>query len=144
MRRLVKKPVLLSDGTWLPKGTMLAIPQYHIYHDPKLYADPDDFDGLRFYKLSLQADDGQSGHQYTTASTEAPVFGYGRHSCPGRFLAATQMKTIMVMLIKDYDFALEEGAEGVPASFPWGSKIARDQSRSIRMRYKILEEQQSL
>jgi cytochrome P450 len=36
-------------------------------------------------------------------------FGYGRHACPGRFFAATEIKLIVARILLDYDFKLPEG-----------------------------------
>jgi cytochrome P450 len=39
-------------------------------------------------------------------------FGHGRHACPGRFFAATELKG-MLAHVMNYDVKLDESANGV-------------------------------
>ena len=38
----------------------------------------------------------------TTSDTFLP-FGHGRHACPGRFFAATEMKLLLAYIVMNYD-----------------------------------------
>lgn len=44
-----------------------------------------------------------------TVTKENMGFGYGRHACPGRFFAATEIKLIVARILLDYDLKLPEG-----------------------------------
>lgn len=49
--RATMVPITLSNGLYLPKGTMLAVPVSQIAHDPNIWDAPEKFDGFRFEKL---------------------------------------------------------------------------------------------
>ncbi|KAF4637272.1 hypothetical protein G7Y89_g787 [Cudoniella acicularis] len=50
-QRKVKKPITLSDGTYLAPGTWASAPSLAISYDPTIYENPEEFDPLRYYKL---------------------------------------------------------------------------------------------
>lgn len=70
--------------------------------------DPDTFDPYRFMKIQKE-----TGRQWiiTTTSPNILTFGHGRHACPGRYLAAQEMKLMMAYLVMKYDMKLP-GSEG--------------------------------
>ncbi|KAK1499410.1 ent-kaurene oxidase [Colletotrichum cuscutae] len=37
------------------------------------------------------------------------AFGFGRHACPGRFFAATEIKMLIARLLLEYDIRMPEG-----------------------------------
>ena len=51
MSRKVQSDVVLSDGTFLPKGCITACDSWSATRDPTLWVDPEKFDGFRFEKL---------------------------------------------------------------------------------------------
>ena len=53
------KDVVLSDGTRIPRGTMVAASAYAMHHDGALLADADTFDPFRFARVR-GADDSES------------------------------------------------------------------------------------
>ena len=55
--RKILKSVTLSDGTSLPQGTTVSAPIAMFSSDPDLLEDPKAFDGFRWYKKSLEAED---------------------------------------------------------------------------------------
>ncbi|CUS13985.1 unnamed protein product [Tuber aestivum] len=55
--RKVMKNLTLSDGTYFPKGTLLAAPSAMFSTNPEFIENPDTFDGFRWYKKSLEAED---------------------------------------------------------------------------------------
>ncbi|KAJ7351401.1 hypothetical protein DFH08DRAFT_860414 [Mycena albidolilacea] len=42
-----------------------------------------------------------------TTSPNHVVYGHGRHACPGRFFAATQLKTALAHVLMNYDIKAE-------------------------------------
>lgn len=111
--RKVVKPIDLSDGTRLPKGTNLLAPQCGISHDERFFPNPDEFDGLRFYKMRQQSDEASNRWQFTSIGDTSLNFGLGKHACPGRFFASNEIKLCLAYLLLTYDIKLKDG-EGRP------------------------------
>jgi hypothetical protein len=87
-QRKVNKPITLSDGTYLKAGTLVSAPAMAINYDPALYTNPEEFDGLRFYKKRQLFAEDANKHQFVSTSNTQVNFGGGRHACPGRWLAS--------------------------------------------------------
>ncbi|GJJ15197.1 hypothetical protein Clacol_009473 [Clathrus columnatus] len=108
--RLSLKDFTFSDGTLIPKGSLLSVANRPIHRDEEKYPNGDKFDGFRFARI--RAEDGlNTTHQFVNTSPDYIPFGHGRHACPGRFFAATELKAIMVYLVLNYDVKMEN--EGV-------------------------------
>ncbi|KAB2573491.1 Cytochrome P450 monooxygenase paxP [Lasiodiplodia theobromae] len=109
--RLVRKPITLSNGTLLPEGTQLIVPAGYISLDNEVWERADDFQGFRFADLrTARAEDGHK-HQFVSTSPNAMHFGHGRRSCPGRFFAGHELKSILAYLLRTYDFKLAGGPD---------------------------------
>ena len=110
------KSFTLSDGTFLPRGAMLAAPTMMFGLDPELTEDPEVFDGFRSYKKNLASEDAGRFEktQFVTTSPLYLSFGYGRHACPGRFFAAEQIKSLLCQVILQYDIMYDEGNPRLP------------------------------
>jgi cytochrome P450 len=54
----------------------------------------------------------ESKHQFVTTSPESMNFGHGNHACPGRFFAGTEIKVVLVELLRNWDLRLPAGEEG--------------------------------
>jgi cytochrome P450 len=105
MHRVMQRDHILSDGTKLPKGAHVAMPVNAIQNDAEVLEGSSDFDPFRYSKLR---ENPQRSHLHQFATTDATHlnFGHGKYSCPGRFFAALEIKTILVLLIMNYDFKL--------------------------------------
>jgi cytochrome P450 len=112
MQRKVVNPkgYTCSDGTYLPKDTMIVIPTNAIHHDEKNYQDPSVFDGFRFSKLREADKDDGPKHQMVNTNGTNLTFGNGRHACPGRFFAANELKAMLAHVLLNYDLKMNEGA----------------------------------
>jgi cytochrome P450 len=109
-KRILNCPIDLSDGTHLPTGTIVAVPNEAVNHDPENYPDPERFDGYRFVKLrEMKAGVTSQYHQFVTSNKTSLNFGYGKHACPGRFFASAEIKMILAYLLISFDFKLEGG-----------------------------------
>lgn len=129
MRRFVKAPVQLSDGTVLPKSARIMVMTR--FSDPTLYPDPEVFKADRFLRLREQT--GQSNAwQHVTTSSEHLGFGYGQNSCPGRFLASNLMKVVVGHLLLEYELKLP--SEGSPPRVEYDGSIAMDPNVHIVIR----------
>ena len=106
------KPITLSDGTFLPAHTQLAIPAASMLFDPAITPNPEAFDPLRSYRARLEP--GESiRHQYTKTSKTHMHFGHGKHACPGRAFAVNEVKMIVAALLIGFEFKQVNG-EGRP------------------------------
>ncbi|KKA30548.1 hypothetical protein TD95_003633 [Thielaviopsis punctulata] len=106
--RKVVKPINLSDGTHLPSGTKILAAQSGISHDPRFFHDPSTLDPLRFYKLREAFPRDANRWQFTALNETSLNFGAGRHACPGRFLAANEVKLCLAYFLINYDIALRQ------------------------------------
>ncbi|KAI6037982.1 cytochrome P450, partial [Pisolithus marmoratus] len=124
MQRKAMKDLTLSDGTFILKGTHVSVPTYVIHRDSTVYEDPDTFDPLRFYKLR---NDGKESarHQIVAVNQNYLAFGYGKHACPGRFLAADELKTMLAYILMSYDVKFAEGNTR-PNSIKWDTGSMAD------------------
>ncbi|KAF9235151.1 cytochrome P450 [Melanogaster broomeanus] len=96
-----------SDGTVIPKGTLLAFATQPTHLDSELYDNPDVFDPFRF--SNTRGEDGEGlKRQFVSLNPEYLAFGYGKHACPGRFFAATYLKTMLAHIVMSYDIQLED------------------------------------
>jgi cytochrome P450 len=97
--------ITLSNGQYIPSGSFIETPAHAIYQDNATFPDSDTFDGFRFYKIR-QGGSAALGarNQFVTSNEQNLVFGYGKHACPGRFLAAAEIKMILSKILLEYDF----------------------------------------
>ncbi|KAM5539657.1 hypothetical protein V8D89_006766 [Ganoderma adspersum] len=111
MMKKAMKDVGLSDGTLIPKGTILLTAYSPVHRDERYYTDPDVFDPFRFER-ERELDGDSVKHQFTTSSATYLSWGYGAHSCPGRFFVVMEMKAILAHVIVHYDLKL--GSDSPP------------------------------
>ncbi|KAJ2936513.1 hypothetical protein H1R20_g580, partial [Candolleomyces eurysporus] len=94
-----------SEGVFIPKGTMLAGNYLDAHFAKEAWSgeDPDTFDPYRFMEIQKE-----TGRQWNIATTSPNflTFGHGRHACPGRYLAAQEMKLMMAYSVIKYDMKL--------------------------------------
>ncbi|KUI73673.1 Ent-kaurene oxidase [Cytospora mali] len=73
------------------------------------------FDPYRFYRIRKGEAKDPIGHvnteqyQFVTVTKENMGFGYGRHACPGRFFAATEIKLLLARILLEYDLKMPDG-----------------------------------
>ena len=71
--RKALKPLKLSNGVTIPAGTSLAASPACVSRDPAIWKNPDEFDGLRFYKL--REAEGEEKYQFATINEDSLSFG---------------------------------------------------------------------
>ncbi|KAI6042740.1 cytochrome P450 [Pisolithus marmoratus] len=125
VQRKAMKDLTLSDGTFIPKGTHLFVPT-------AVYEDPGVFDPFRFSQL---CDDGNENarHQMVGATQDYLSFGYGKHICPGRYLAANELKTMLAHILTSYDVKFEDRVSR-PISMHWELHILADPTVKVMFR----------
>ncbi|KAJ7067797.1 cytochrome P450 [Mycena amicta] len=116
MGRKVVKPggFTFSDGTNVPAGCYVNVATGPTHHNPDVYPNPESFDPLRFYRWRLQDDEGSLKHQYSATNLDYLSWGHGRHACPGRFFASTELKAMLAHVVVHYDVKLEHEDAGRP------------------------------
>ncbi|KAF4545495.1 Cytochrome p450 protein [Lasiodiplodia theobromae] len=115
LMRYVHNKVTLSDGTHLPKGSVIAVPQFHMSDPANWGPDASRFDGHRFLRMREQQ--GNEGKwQFVSTSPDHYAFGHGQHACPGRFFASNEIKILMVHLLLKYDWKFKDGQTEQPKS----------------------------
>ena len=82
LTRKALKDFKFSDGTFIPKGTLIAAPSLSLHHDKNFFENPDVFEPFRF--AHMREEDGKgSKHQFASTSIEYLPFGLGKHAWCG-------------------------------------------------------------
>jgi cytochrome P450 len=108
MRRIASEEVEFSDGTFVPRGSSIAVSAEGMW-DAKVYDRPREWDGRRFLRLRETAGQ-EHAAQLVSTSADHLGFGHGQHACPGRFFAGNEAKVILIHLLLKYDWRLPEDA----------------------------------
>ncbi|TFK34046.1 cytochrome P450 [Crucibulum laeve] len=108
MYRQAVKDYTFSDGTFIPRGTTLAVAVDASHFEDESYDNANEFKGFRFSDMKSEGDSRKLG--MVSAQPEFLAFGYGRHACPGRFFAAVELKLMLAHLVMFYDIKLKNGA----------------------------------
>ncbi|KAJ7930490.1 cytochrome P450 [Mycena leptocephala] len=149
-RKVVAKDgFTFSDGTTIPHGALLGVPNTAVHRDHSLHPNADTFDGFRFSRMREDAARAESNaiavdsaekatpglfqqHMVST-SPDHLVFGHGRHACPGRFFAAMELKAMLAHILINYDLKAE--VEGVrPPDQVFGLFVSPSSNGKIWMR----------
>ncbi|KZL66609.1 cytochrome P450 monooxygenase [Colletotrichum tofieldiae] len=131
MNRVATAETGLSDGTVIPKGTKLGVSSRALW-DPNMYPNPDTFDGRRFLRLRQQPGN-ENAWQLTTTRMEHIAFGHGKHACPGRFLAANEIKIALCYMLLNYDWKLSPST-AIPKTIAHGIMLDSDPTIKVMVR----------
>lgn len=124
--RQALRPLDLKDGTHIPKGTYLALPVADTSTSQSFISEPENFDPWRFYRLRNRSTEDGDRFQFTSTDARYSHFGYGKHSCPGRFFAGQQIKATLAFIIRDFDIKLQDGVNERPANWVYGLHAVPD------------------
>ncbi|TFK91861.1 cytochrome P450 [Polyporus arcularius HHB13444] len=105
MTRKAMKDIVLADGTFVPRGTLITAASYPTHHDEALYENALVFDPFRYARMRAAESEGMK-HQFVHTSVDNISFGHGRHACPGRFFAANELKAMLAYIVLNYDLKL--------------------------------------
>ncbi|GJJ07762.1 hypothetical protein Clacol_001967 [Clathrus columnatus] len=83
---LTLKDFTFSDGTVIPKGSVVSAAVHPAHYNEENYPDSEKFDGFRYAKIRAQ-DGYNNTNQLVNTSLDYLSFGHGKHACPGRFFA---------------------------------------------------------
>ncbi|KAI0654307.1 cytochrome P450 [Cubamyces menziesii] len=117
LMRKAGKDIVLNDGTFIPRGTLMVTAAHSLHHDDSVYTDPDVFDPWRFSRQREREGEAMK-HQFVNTSVDYVPFGHGKHACnslhdlyamlsPGRFFAANELKAMLGYIVLNFDVKLE-------------------------------------
>ncbi|KAL0942070.1 trichothecene c-8 hydroxylase [Colletotrichum truncatum] len=112
-RRLATENIRLSDGFVIRKGQRIIVNNTHMW-DTNWYEEPEKYDGYRF--LHLRGTEQEKYAHLVNTATKHTGFGFGNHSCPGRFFAANELKIALIHFLLKYDWKLSEGYKPQPVA----------------------------
>ncbi|KAJ7767232.1 cytochrome P450 [Mycena metata] len=137
---VMHRKVVAKEGFSFSDGTILA------YLQAANFDHPTKFDGFRFAQERanhmaqherdpLASQDIFKRQMISTAVDHLP-FGTGKHACPGRFFAATELKAMMAHLVVNYDIRAE--VEGVrPLDAVFGTRITPNPAGKVYFRKRM-------
>ncbi|ROW00374.1 hypothetical protein VMCG_07263 [Cytospora schulzeri] len=140
MEREVLEDVTLLDGIHLKRGSGILVTSP--LRDPAIYENPDEYDGYRFYRIRQQPGKKNTAQLVTTSLADL-AFGYGQHTCPGRFFAVHELKIVLCHLLLKYDIKLVEGAEK-PHWSAHGNNLDSDNLARVVIRRREVSEAEDL
>ncbi|KAF4585499.1 P450 monooxygenase [Ophiocordyceps camponoti-floridani] len=130
-RRIVRKPIVLSDGYQLQPGQQIAIPAKNLNLDDDIISEAD------AYNPSRWATQQQASASFAHSSSANLHFGLGRYACPGRFFASYMIKSIMSRLLLEFDIELQgDGSHHRPPNIISGDKILPNRDAVILLRQR--------
>ncbi|KAK0724049.1 cytochrome P450 [Lasiosphaeris hirsuta] len=134
-QRKVLKQFTMSNGQVIPAGVVVEVPAIAVAFDPELFPNPTEFQPFRFSEMREKSGaEAAAKEQFVSVSTNHLTFGYGRHACPGRFLAANEIKMILATAVLMYDIRNVNGVEGRYPNLVFGSSSVPDPSRELLMK----------
>ncbi|TFY68008.1 hypothetical protein EVJ58_g1278 [Rhodofomes roseus] len=132
LRRTAMQDYTFSDGTFIPKGTKVAIPMHAIHHDEDIYPHADVFDPWRWSEIRKD-DTEATKFQMVSTGPEHVAFGHGRHGCPGRFFVASELKAMLAHLVLNYDIKMEKEGQVPPVRW-FGTRLYVSRSAEVMFR----------
>ena len=97
----------MANGLNVPQGVILEIPMHCIHMDEGIYPNEATFDQFRFVVRGSAGGSGDVSKGQKKALTTIDqtffTFGFSRNACPGRFFGAHAMKTMMAIVMMNYE-----------------------------------------
>lgn len=161
VQRKALKSFTFSDGSHIPAGNLVSVPQRVVMQDQESYPEPKSFNPYRYIKAETDEDAPKT--KYADVNWSYTFWGSPRKSwsvelyfqmlseaieyvancrwpiySPGRWYASYALKHIFVYLLTKYDFELENPE--IPRYFVWTTAIVprSDVYLSLRKRDDIL------
>ncbi|MCJ1362557.1 hypothetical protein MMC16_001661 [Acarospora aff. strigata] len=127
------EPFTFSDGSYVPAGNVVCVPQQALMRDARYYRDPAEFDGFRF----VVQEDGKlkSAPKLTDMIPSFPFWGASKKACPGRFYVSGALRQILAHFLTAYDFRLADA--DAPRTFVWTTAVVPRYSVALLLRERI-------
>ncbi|KAL8812802.1 MAG: hypothetical protein Q9200_000769 [Gallowayella weberi] len=107
VQRKVLKDFTFKDGTHVPAGNVICVPQQAVMRDPRYYDQPDEFLPFRF--AAKESND--AVQKFTDLTPHFYLWGATAKPCPGRWYASAVMQQFFVHLLTKYNFKTR-GSQG--------------------------------
>ncbi|VDC06744.1 unnamed protein product [Peniophora sp. CBMAI 1063] len=121
LNRWVFKPFTFSNGITVPANTLLTVAADAIQTDPAhLGEDAAQFNPWRYAEIEDE-EEALRAQMVATSSTHL-AFGHGRHACPGRFFAASELKMMLAHMVLEYDVRFQDG-KGAPVDLEFANNV---------------------
>lgn len=123
-RKVIVDGIVTEEGIKLPKGAFISFLGHPLQCDTESFEDPFRYDPFRFSRAREAAADaegkpGLSNLSFVSTSPEHLPFGYGNHSCPGRFLVDFELKMIIAHILANYDVVFPAEYDGKRPANLW-------------------------
>ncbi|KAF9237104.1 cytochrome P450 [Melanogaster broomeanus] len=124
MSRKAMKDFTFSDGTVIPKGTLVVVAAAATHHDDEHYENADIFDPFRFSNMRDEDGDGVR-HRFASTGPD-----------PGRFFVANEFKSMVAHIVMWYDIKLEDDIR--PQSLRIGTATVANPTAKVLFRKRAL------
>ncbi|KXN92692.1 Ent-kaurene oxidase, partial [Leucoagaricus sp. SymC.cos] len=115
VNRIALQDFTFSDGTFIPAGATIGVAVDAMNKEEDLFPEAHTFKGFRFAEMREGSGELDGiRHQMVSLGLDQIVFGQGRHACPGRFFAVSELKAIFAHILLNYDMQLENGSRERP------------------------------
>lgn len=115
MHRSATADVELPGGIKIRKGEHTGISSSRMWNE-EYYKDPETFDAFRFAERR-QIPGYENKSLLVATSPDHLGFAHGKHSCPGRFFAANEVKIAFLHLLLKYDMRIEDPSLAKPTTY---------------------------
>ncbi|PWY66737.1 cytochrome P450 [Aspergillus heteromorphus CBS 117.55] len=108
-KKIMVDGVQAPDGTALPKGALTCVISRPLHTDHELMTEGGRFIPFRFaaaHEIPEGTPTDGAGKKLTAITPDYLPFGYGKHACPGRFLADAQLKMVLTHMLRYYEIEL--------------------------------------
>ncbi|EEU36777.1 uncharacterized protein NECHADRAFT_88936 [Fusarium vanettenii 77-13-4] len=133
-QRKALSDMTLSNGLRIPKGARIVLPTGAINMDREFFEDPQTFDGFRYYRIRTANEAARNTNQMVTVGKKDLTWGYGKHACPGRYIAEVAMKLLVVEFLMRYDIRLPENVKERPKNIEFEGLIIPDPDWELAMK----------
>lgn len=135
--RTVLQPVTLELHSGrrcaLRPGDNVAVFPYLSHRDPEVFEDPESFRFDRFYSERGAKQFHKGGQRLGFALMP---FGGGESMCPGRFLAQSEIRQVVTMLLADHELELVPGQRRPPLDLSRSGLGMLPPAQSLRVRIR--------
>ncbi|EGO05415.1 hypothetical protein SERLA73DRAFT_83088 [Serpula lacrymans var. lacrymans S7.3] len=134
--RKALKDFTFSNGIVVPAGCTVSVASMPTHYDSEIYENADVFNPFRFANEKQEGE--QAWHQMVSTNADYLPFGHGRGSCPGRFFAASELKTMLAHIVVTYDIKFEDGAVR-PTNITFGPASTPNMKAKLLFRKRVVE-----